>query len=109
MRTMSNNQQIILNADFPNGLDESNLCIPIPDSYTSLRVTSNLSSTDIPFFRVVFQKKGEGSRSRSIEKENELVSIYIDKNKKLPDFFYFSIESIAVIPKNKITINYEFE
>ena len=103
------NKPITLCADFPNGLDESDLCIPIPDDYTSLRVTSNIPSTDILFFRVVFQIKGGGSRSKSIEKENEVVSIFIDCDRTLPDFFYFSIESIGVIPKNKITINYEFE
>ena len=109
MGAISNNQQVILNADFPNGLNEFDFCIPIPDGSTSLRISSNLSSTDIHFFRAVFQKNNGGSLSRSIEKDSELVSIFIDRDKTLPDFFYFSIESIGLIPKNKINIDYEFE
>jgi len=70
------NKPIILSADFPNGLDKSDLCIPIPDGKTRLRISSNLSKTHIPFFRAVFQKNNGGSLSRSIEKDSELVSIF---------------------------------
>jgi len=98
---MNNYREIILSKDFPNGKHLSDSMIPIPLGKEAVSISYDFKESNQDYFRVILQKSNGGSKSIVILNETQnsglqtkLIELFIDRNKTIADFIYFSIEGL---------------